>query len=51
MNTKEDIKKQIAEAVEALAADICGSEDPDENLKRAEAIKRLTEAHKTVSRF
>ena len=51
MNTKQKIKEQIAEAVEALTADICGSTDENENLKRAEAIKLLTEAHKNMGRF
>ena len=51
MNTKQKIKEQIAEAVESLAADIAGSFDQDENLKRAEAIKLLTEAHKNMNRF
>lgn len=51
MNTKQKIKEQIAEAVEALAADIAGSFDPDENLKRTEAIKILTETHKNMGRF
>ena len=48
--TKKMIKESIALAIDAIKDDIQASADEDQNLKRAQAIKILTEAYKDVSR-
>lgn len=47
---KKAIKEQIKDAVEAITSDICRETDPDENMKRAQAILTLTEAYKELGR-
>lgn len=47
---KEEIRDNIRRGIEAITDDICQDIDPDENLKRSEAIKNLVEAFKGLSK-
>lgn len=47
--TKKLIQESIALAIDAIKDDIQVTADQEENLTRAEAIKKLTEAFKNVS--
>lgn len=48
--TRKLIKQSILLAISALSDDIQGDADKDNNLTRAEAIKRLAEAYRSVDR-
>lgn len=47
--TKKLVQETIRQAIESINDDIQVTADQDENLTRAEAIKKLTEAFKNVS--
>jgi hypothetical protein len=47
---KDILKDAILLAVESLRKDICQDANPDNNLTRAQAIKKLTEAYFMASK-
>ena len=47
--TKKLLQESILLAIDSIREDIQNTADQDENLTRAEAIKKLTEAFKNVS--
>lgn len=49
-HTKDLIREAILLAIDALKDDICIEADPDKNLTRAQAIKKLTEAYFMASK-
>lgn len=49
MNYKEQIKKEIVETVFSIKIDINNDDDAHKNMLRAETIKMLCEAYRTIS--
>ena len=47
--TKKEIQKSIQTAIESICEDIRTTSDQEENLTRAECIRRLADAYHTVS--
>ena len=46
--TKRLLRQAILLATDSIREDICNDNDPDNNIARAEAIKRLIEAYKNI---